>query len=447
MTKFYKTASPFFFAFIFLVSFFIANLVMAQNIPYTTAPVPNKNAIDLQAVTVGQLTSLYFKEISKKDYVLCDAVINDTKLISIRSDTKALDTAFYHKLLDLYGYQAKHQSGIFYICTKEESPLDFGDAFLYKPNYRDVSYLVGLVAPLVKGTFANRRGANTSSSLTLPNSPVPNDVQNATPSQTKNAPPPTSSSLNQGFNSPTQQNHNDDYIIFLGAQKEKDKLAKILAQLDTPTGEVVLKGYVYEVGKTESEISGLDMFVNIFKNVMPTVIAGNVGGAYIFKNISLQYVSQVLSNYGNFKIVTSPYTRVKSGSTARFTVGSDVPILGSIVTTGTGTSTQSVEYKSSGSLFEVKPIVHTQSIEVDLFQQISSFVKTTTGVNNSPTLNKRELRTSLTIAENELLIIGGLNDSNKNSVTSYLWPFTPVTGTSSQYAETEIILILEVKKI
>ncbi|MBU3593442.1 hypothetical protein ICN42_04935 [Polynucleobacter sp. 71A-WALBACH] len=165
------------------------------------------------------------------------------------------------------------------------------------------------------------------------------------------------------------------------------------------------------------------------------------------KRQNASYVSQVLSSNGNFTILTSPYTRVKSGSTARFVVGSDVPILGAIVTTGTGTSTQSIEYKSSGSLFEVSPRVHDQAVDVDIFQQISSFVKTTTGVNGSPTLNKRELRTSLSVTDNELLVIGGLNDSTKNSLTSWPWPLPFISGTASQANSTELILLLEVKKI
>lgn len=430
--------------YLLLISFLFSNFAFSAT--------ENPSSVDVQAVTIGQLSSLYFRELSKGDYVLCDAVINDQKLISVRSSSKVLDFAFYNNLLDLYGYQARKKGSVWYICSKDEvSPLDYGDAFMYKPQFRDVSYLVSLASPLIKGTFANRRQLNQMAS----NSAFGNQSQanaNLANSTNPSASLPagtagTSNAISQNSSFSNTPNYNDDFVIFLGESKEKRKLAKLLEQLDTPTGEVILKGYVYEVGKNDSTVSGLDMFINIFKNVMPNVIAGTVAGAYVFKTVSLQYVSQVLSTQSNFKIITSPYTRVKSGSTARFVVGSDVPILGSIVTTGTGTSTQSVEYKSSGSLFEVTPKVHNQSVEVDLFQQISSFVKTTTGVNGSPTLNKRELRTSLNVGDSELLIIGGLNETNKNSVQSAPWGLPFISGTSSQFLETEIIVILEVKKI
>lgn len=432
-----------------LTLFFSINAISSPAQPIQlaqTLPSSPQSSIDVQALTMGQLSAFYFKEVFPKPYLLCDAVINDQRLVSIRASGKTLDSAFYHKVLDIYGYQSQENQGVWYVCTKDEPrPIDYGDPLLYKPNYRDVDYLVGLVQPLIKGTFANKRGANVQVPMNQLSTP---SISGGTTTNVTAAPQTNSMAMNSGM--PNLQNTKqtaDDYIIFLGSDSEKSKLKKILAQLDTPTGEVVLKGHVYEVGKTENNVSGLDMLIAIVQKVMPDVIAANVGGAFLLKNVSLSYVSQVLSSNGNFTILTSPYTRVKSGSTARFVVGSDVPILGAIVTTGTGTSTQSIEYKSSGSLFEVSPRVHDQAVDVDIFQQISSFVKTTTGVNGSPTLNKRELRTSLSVSDNELLVIGGLNDSTKNSLTSWPWPLPFISGTASQSNSTELILLLEVKKI
>lgn len=440
---------------LFLIFALFTSVVFAKTEVSLNQPLPpiSPAIIDVQALTMGQLSAIYYKEVFERQYVLCDAVITDTRLVSIRAVGKQLDAAFYHKILDLYGYQSKENQGVFYVCTKDQpQPLDYGDAFLYKPQYRDVDYLVGLVQPLIKGTFANKRSNNLSTPQPInpqiagslptaaPQTSVSNQVSvvGQNPYQNPNLLAPLQN---------TVKTPQDDYIIFLGADSEKSKLKKILTQLDTPTGEVVLKGHVYEVGKTGNNVSGLDMFIAIFKQVMPQVITANIGGSMILKNVSLDYVSSVLSSDGHFSIVTSPYTRVKSGSTARFVVGSDVPVLGAIVTTGTGTSTQSVEYKSSGSLFEVSPKVHEQAIDVDIFQQISSFTKTTTGVNGSPTLNKRELRTSLTVQDSELLVIGGLNDNQKSTLNSWPWPLPFINGTSTNSADTELILLLEVKKL
>jgi type II secretory pathway component GspD/PulD (secretin) len=84
---------------------------------------------------------------------------------------------------------------------------------------------------------------------------------------------------------------------------------------------------------------------------------------------------------------------------------------------------------------------------LDLFQQVSSFVNTDTGVNSSPTLNKRELRTSLTVEDGEVLVIGGLNDSKIEDAKSGL-SFLPFALSKSHGSRSsELLLVLELKRI
>lgn len=120
---------------------------------------------------------------------------------------------------------------------------------------------------------------------------------------------------------------------------------------------------------------------------------------------------------------------------------------GSILTNATGQAQQSIEYRSAGTIFEVSPRVRDKSVDVDLFQQISTFVATQTGVNGSPTLNKREIRTSLTVEDGEILVIGGLNDVKEDASKSGLWFLPFATSKSSSSSNTELLVILEVKRI
>lgn len=45
-----------------------------------------------------------------------------------------------------------------------------------------------------------------------------------------------------------------------------------------------------------------------------------------------------------------------------------------------------------GVIFDIRPIVKEGIIDLDITQQLSNFVKATTGMNNSLTLTKRELK-------------------------------------------------------
>lgn len=105
-----------------------------------------------------------------------------------------------------------------------------------------------------------------------------------------------------------------------------------------------------------------------------------------------------------FKVVSTPSLRVRLGATGTFTVGQDVSILGAITYLGNGAAlVQSIEYKSSGVIFNVSPKVYENTIDLQVGQEVSNSVTTETGVNNSPTLTKRELKTALTLSDGEWL--------------------------------------------
>lgn len=80
-----------------------------------------------------------------------------------------------------------------------------------------------------------------------------------------------------------------------------------------------------------------------------------------------------------------------------------VPTPGSISYLGaTGTPVRSVDYQDAGVIFAVQPAVMADAIQVKLDEQISSFVPTTTGVNNSPTKNTREMTTTVSMKDGEI---------------------------------------------
>lgn len=402
---------------------------------------PAPPSFDMQAVPLSQAVGLYYKEVVKRPYVMCDDVIKDARLVSVRAGGKALDAAMLYALLEGNGYEARDEKGVTVVCGKAKAAeAELGEPMIYRPMYRDAGYLVDLLQPLVRGTFANKRAAapalgvgGGNVTIGTANGPV------AVPAASQQ-PAPTASTY--------KSSTSDDYILFNGTEKEQGKLRKLLAQVDVPTGEVVIKGYVYEVGKNSSEGSAIELLASLLKGKLEISVTGTtLGNSLRIKAGGVDAVASAINSDGRFKVVTSPYTRVRSGATARFQVGADVPVLGSILTNPNGQAQQSVEYRSAGTLLEVSPKVRDKTTDVDLFQQISNFVTTETGVNNSPTLNKRELRTSLTVEDGEVLVIGGLNDSTEQENKSGLWFLPFATSKSQGMRSSELLLILELKRI
>jgi type II secretory pathway component GspD/PulD (secretin) len=127
-------------------------------------------------------------------------------------------------------------------------------------------------------------------------------------------------------------------------------------------------------------------------------------------NTLIDAIALMLSSDYRFKVVSSPSMRVRSGRQETFSVGQEVPVLGAIQRSTDKPPLQSIEYRSSGVIFEVLPTVHEGAIELDIRQELSHFVQTRTGVSNSPTLTKQSLTTSVNLGDGDLIILGGLAD-------------------------------------
>ena len=66
-----------------------------------------------------------------------------------------------------------------------------------------------------------------------------------------------------------------------------------------------------------------------------------------------------------FRVVSSPTLRVKSGSKGNFSVGSDVPVLSNVIYQD-GKPIQSIEYRSSGVIFDIQPTIKNEAIDLKI---------------------------------------------------------------------------------
>jgi len=213
---------------------------------------------------------------------------------------------------------------------------------------------------------------------------------------------------------------------------------------------VLVKSMVYEVSTGEKDGSAFGLALNIMQGKFGLNIgklAAN-GDSITFKSASIDAVFSALSTDSRFKSISNPSLRVKSGASARFSVGSDVPVLGAVQFDKNGNAIQSVEYKPSGVIFDLRPQIRESVIDLTINQQLSTFIPTVTGVNNSPTLIKREISTSIGASSDDVIVLGGL-DEDKSSGDSSGFSFLPpwLKSRGGENSKTQILLVLQVQKI
>jgi type II secretory pathway component GspD/PulD (secretin) len=87
-------------------------------------------------------------------------------------------------------------------------------------------------------------------------------------------------------------------------------------------------------------------------------------------------------------------------------------------------------------------------VDLDVSHQVSNFVVTDTGVNNSPTLIKRELKTALSLTDGDVVVLGRLAENKESQGTNGL-SFMPdfLRSKKSESSKSEILLIFQMTKL
>lgn len=385
--------------------------------------------LDLKAVTVASAVQLIYSETLKASFVLAPELLADNRIVSFRheADEKRL-RGFLATFLDSLGYSVESRGGIDFISKKKAADgFSANDEdFLYRPKYRDVAYMARLLQPVFSGHFAVSRQVKAGADSRV----------------TQHVPEGSAASLIE---------QDIDLLLFSGSRAEIAKLESLLAVIDRPAGEVAVRGLVYEVSTSRKDGSALKVAAELLSGK----IAFGIGSSLVpaettinLKGASFDAVITALSGDSRFKAVSSPTLRIRSGAVGHFSVGQEVPVLGALsYPQGASQPVQSIEYRSSGVIFEVEPQVREEVVDLRISQQLSNFVRTETGVNGSPTLMKRSVETEVTVVDGDLVLLGGLAEAKDTSSSTGL-PLLPWLGArQSERSQSEILLILQLQKI
>ena len=119
------------------------------------------------------------------------------------------------------------------------------------------------------------------------------------------------------------------------------------------------------------------------------------------------------------KVISSPQLLVSSHTEASINVGQRVPYISSSLTNASssnGNISSNYQYEDVGVILKVTPYVtSTDLITLEISQTMSSAVANTiTPGIDSPVFNSRKLETSMTIANGQTMVLGGLIQENTN---------------------------------
>ena len=222
-------------------------------------------------------------------------------------------------------------------------------------------------------------------------------------------------------------------LIFQGFNEDYGQIRSLLQRLDKPSKEALIEVTVAEVTLSDSSQLGVEWLIKQAQLDGSKIVAGTLGGlsagsaGFTFRRFDsagdVKLLLNALASSNKATILSTPRVVASNGETATIQVGQEVPIITSqqvAPTTGANNNTsltvpQAVQYRNTGVILTVKPVIHSgDQVSLDISQEVSAAAATTTGVSTSPTFSTRKVQTKLSLKNGSTVLLGGLILNNKS---------------------------------
>lgn len=145
--------------------------------------------------------------------------------------------------------------------------------------------------------------------------------------------------------------------------------------------------------------------------------------------LNLGVLAHALESDTNANILSEPNLMTLDNEEAKIVVGQNVPfITGQYAQTGSATTAtpfQTIERKDVGLTLKIKPqIMQGGTVKLQVYQEVSSVVASSSSSVSGPTTNKRTIESTILVDENQIVVLGGLIQDQVNDVASK----TPLLG-------------------
>ncbi len=221
-------------------------------------------------------------------------------------------------------------------------------------------------------------------------------------------------------------------IIFRGSAEKFRQLRRLLQELDQPQRQILVQVTIAEITLGKTQQTGVAWALAQAKLGSSIIRGGTLGGLGVPTSSGLNFA--VLNNSGatraliealatnnQARILSTPRIMVLNGAIANINIGNSVPVITSqqsanVAVNGTTGVLQTIQYLDTGIIMSVAPVILGQNlINMKIKVEVSNAAKTVTGVNSTPTIDKRLLETTLEAPNGDTIVLGGLISQNRNS--------------------------------
>ena len=250
------------------------------------------------------------------------------------------------------------------------------------------------------------------------------------------------------------------------------RLAEVVRQLDVRQDQVLVEAIIVEVSDSVAKSLGVQYLfggkdvpfaVTNFSNVVPNIIdlagglladnientttvingstvttstnsaagdllrqnaitaAGQAQGGYfggftnIGNNAALGILINAVKNDSNSNILSTPHITTNNNVPASILFGQEIPVsTGEALSNNFDNAFRTIQRQNVGIELDVTPQINADNeVRLDLRQEVSSIVGPVSNNFNELIINKREIKTTITVSSGEIAVLGGLLDDNE----------------------------------
>jgi general secretion pathway protein D len=208
-------------------------------------------------------------------------------------------------------------------------------------------------------------------------------------------------------------------LVITATPREYKRTLRILERIDVMPHQVLLEATIAEVNLNDRLRFGIRWFfqagnhqLRFTDDTTGAVTPQFPGFSHFFSTPNVQIALNALAAITDVNVVSSPTIMVLDNKKATLQVGDEVPIATqsavSVLAPGSPI-VNSVAFRNTGILLNITPRISDHGrILLDIEQEVSDAVTTTTSTIDSPTIQQRRIKTTIAVGDGEAIVLGGL---------------------------------------
>ena len=251
-------------------------------------------------------------------------------------------------------------------------------------------------------------------------------------------------------------------LLIMAKDRDYQRVLRVIQSLDVVPSQVLIEAVIAEVDLNDDLQYGVQWALQNKYGTPTASFSGAVTGGlaavfpgfnYALSAGSVAATLSALNALTHVNVISTPSLMVLDNRTAKLQVGDQVPITTQSATSTVTASTaivNSITMQDTGVILSVTPRINESGrVQLEIEQEVSSVVATTSSTINSPTIQQRRVKTTVVVNDGEVVTLGGMIQETASKTSSQIPILGSIPGIGALFSnkdnsvqKTELIILI-----